>query len=73
MRMLVTFGQEHAHRINNQTLDKDSVAVINCDNYDHGRKLAFEFFDNKFHNTYEEGKEPSNLMFWFPRGKIEVN
>ena len=72
MRVLITFGQGHAHRVNGQTLNKDCVAVIECNNYEHGRELAFEYFNGVFHNCYEEGKEPKDLMKYFPRGKIQI-
>ena len=27
-RFIIPFGQDHAHRVNNYTFDKDSIAVI---------------------------------------------
>jgi hypothetical protein len=73
MKVFITFGQLHAHRVNKVTFDKDSVAVIKCDSYNHGRKLAFEFFDNKFHNCYDEKDFDPEIMKYFPRGMIKAN
>ncbi len=73
IRVLITFGWGHAHQSGSKMLDKDCVAVIKCSSHEEGRKLAFEWFDGKFHNSYVEGEEPANLMDYFPRGKIEIN
>lgn len=69
----VTFGQEHAHRVNGSTFDKDSVAVINCDSPEHGRALAFELFGAKFCFEYHEDQFDHSNMVYFPRGLIEAN
>lgn len=79
--LFVTFGQAHVHRVNGLTFDKDSVAVINCTSYEHGRELAFEYFGGKFCFTYTE-EEVNNPgldklagldMSYFPRGIIPAN
>jgi len=72
MRLYVTFGQDHTHRVVNQTLDKDCVAVVKCATYAHGRDICFEYFGDKFATTYTE-KEIADKMDFFPRGKIPVN
>lgn len=69
----VTFGQSHAHRVNNKTFDCDSVAVINCEDKEDGRNLAFEYFGPKFCFSYYEDKFKPEIMKHFPRGLIEVN
>ncbi len=71
MVMYVTFGQTHVHSINGKTFDKDCVAKIYCNDYSHGRELAFEFFDGKFCNTYTNPKDAH--FEYYPRGLIEVN
>jgi len=73
MKTYVTFGQAHAHRINGQTFDKDSVAVIECSNAEEGRKLAFEFFGDKFCFEYHENRFDFKSMEYFPRGLIKAN
>ena len=69
MKVYVTFGQKHAHRITNATLDKDCVLEINCDSHEDAREIAFDLFDGKFFSTYE--KKPD--MDYFPRGIIVLN
>ncbi len=44
----ITFGQEHAHRVNNHTFDKDSVGIIKARNESDARDIAFELFGQKF-------------------------
>lgn len=73
MKIYITFGQAHAHSVNGKTLDKDCVAVINAEDESAGRKLAFEWFDGEFHNSYTDKTKPKDLMDFFPRGLIEVN
>jgi hypothetical protein len=73
MKTYVTFGQDHTHRINGHTFDCDCVAVIECDNEEHGRNLAFEIFKNKFAFEYHEEKFKESNMRFYPRGKIQVN
>jgi len=73
MKIYITFGQVHAHSVNGKTFDKDSVAAISCNSYADGRKKAFEYFDNKFHNAYVEEDINEKLLSYFPRGIIEVD
>ncbi len=70
MKIYISFGQVHTHRVNNQTFDCDCLAEIECDSHEHGRNLAFEFFDDKFFTSYEE-KDLD--LEWFSRGIIRVN
>jgi len=73
-KTFVTFGQDHVHQIEDKIIDKDCVAVINCDSAEHGRQLAFEIFGKRFCFEYPEkyfnGKEQ---MKYFHRGFINVN
>lgn len=73
MKTYVTFGFDHVHVIGDTVLDKDCVAVINCDSAEHGRELAFEFFGPKFCFEYPEEYFKFESMHYFPRGMIEVN
>lgn len=73
MNIVITFGQEHAHSISGETLDKDCVAVIACADYEEGRKKAFEYFGGKFGTSYTEAEfDKGNYGKWFPRGKITI-
>lgn len=75
MKIYITFGQAHAHRVNNQTFDKDSVAEIQCKDHAHGREIAFDLFGPKFCFSYEEHeiKRKEKFMSFFPRGIIKAN
>ncbi len=54
MKIYITFGQVHVHRVNGKKFDKDSVAVIDCECHRDGRVKAFEYFGGKFFTSYEE-------------------
>lgn len=68
----VTFGSDHKHKINGKYIDSRCVAVILCDNMEHGRKLAFELFSTQFCVEYHEEGFTSDMKY-FPRGFIGVN
>lgn len=73
-RFIVTFGQQHTHRVNNITFDKDSVAVIKAENHNEARNIAFDLFQNRFMTSYDESIfDKENLIKYFPRGKMEAN
>ena len=72
MNIYISFGQSHTHRVNGYTLDKDCIAVIKCNDYNHGRELAFDFFGDKFSMSYTED-EIVPKMHYFPRGFIYLN
>lgn len=69
MKIYVTFGQVHTHRINNITIDKDCVAILNASTHKKGRELAFEYFGDKFCVTQIEMPK----MKYFPCGFTEIN
>lgn len=69
----ITFGQGHAHRVNNETFDCNSVAVIECENASDGRAKAFEYFGPKFCFEYHEDQFDHSSMRFFPRGLINAN
>lgn len=60
-----TFGQCHTHRINNQTLDCDTVVKITAEE---PRDKMFELFGPKWSMEYDT--EPN--MKFFPKGIIEL-
>lgn len=75
-KVYITFGQIHTHKCGKYTLDRNCVAVINCSNYEEGQEKAFDWFDGKFHNCYDEeyfNKNENDIMKYYPRGLIEVN
>lgn len=69
-RTFVTFGQCHSHALPNCLLHKDVVAVIECDDYKHGREIAFELFGPKFSTSYFEDEWNDDDIKWFPGGYV---
>jgi hypothetical protein len=69
----ITFGQDHTHRVNNQTFDKNCVAVIESDNAVTGRAKAFELFGHEWSMEYPEKYWDDKSLEWFPRGCIKAN
>lgn len=73
-RYIITFGQQHAHRVNGITFDKDSVAVVTADNEEEARAFAQDVFKNEYHSSYPEDVfDSSDKIKYFPRGKMEAN
>ncbi len=70
MKVYITFGQIHVY-LNGETLDKDCVAAIECNDYSDGIKKAFEYF-GIFHNCYSEKEFNDDILSHFPRGVIEI-
>lgn len=73
MKTYVTFGQDHAHSVNGKTFDKECVAVIECDDAEQGRNLAFAYFQRKFCFEYHDTEFNFQEMSCYPRGFIPVN
>lgn len=71
MKIFITFGQAHIHRIGNNIFDKDTVACIRCEDRSDGREKAFELFGDKFFTDYSEKEILENLCF-FPKGIIDI-
>jgi len=72
MKMLVTFGQSHVHRVNGRTFDCNCVARITAPTYEEARARAFEIFGRKFCFTHREEDYLDNLHY-YPRGIIDVS
>ena len=73
-KWIVTFGQVHTHRINGYTFDKDSVAIVEAEDYKKGREIAFDLFDGIFHDFMpEEEYDERGHGQYFPRGKHPAN
>ncbi len=71
MKMYMTFGQDHVHKINGHTLDKDCVAIINGRDEGDCNRMAREWMDGMFHEHTVNFKAID--MSYYPRGLIEVN
>lgn len=72
MKTYITFGQDHTHRVNGETLDLNCVAVINHTEEESGRDIAFELFGPKFCFEYPEANWDESKLEYFPRGYITV-
>jgi len=71
MKIYVTFGFQHIHKINGKIFDRNCVGVIDRPNYEEGRKAITDIFDNVFCTTYTEEHIMKNLHY-YPRGIIEI-
>lgn len=72
MKVYVTFGQSHYHKIDDKIFDKNCVAVIKCKSAEEGREKAFKTFGTKFCFEYPEKYFDHSKMVFFPRGFIQV-
>lgn len=72
MKLYVTFGQVHRHVIDGIVFDKDCVAVIECNNEEHGRCIAFSKLDDKWCFTKPDSIWEEKCMKFYPRGYITL-
>lgn len=61
-----TFGQCHAHSVDGQTFDKDTIVKITAED---PRAKMFEVFGVKWSMQYDEPPSPE----LYPSGIIELN
>ncbi len=71
MKIYISFGQDHVHRVNGTTFDCDCLCMIECDSHMDGRAKAFEAFGPKFFTSYEEDQLEDQLKY-FPRGVVPL-
>lgn len=71
MKIYISFGQGHVHRVNGSTFDCDCLAEIECDSHSDGRRKAYSAFRNKFCTSYLEQDLP-NILKFYPRGVIKL-
>jgi hypothetical protein len=69
MKIYVTFGQSHIHKINGIVIDKDCIVEFEVKNHKEGREKAFGIFGDKFFTTHEE---INSVINYFPRGIIKL-
>jgi len=72
MKIYITFGQVHIHRVNGKVFDKDCIAVIEADDEKSGRNLAFQYFNDQWFTSYTENNWKDYQLNYYPRGFIEV-
>lgn len=68
MTFYFTFGQSHAHRSGNVTLDKDCVVEIEAESSEEARKIMFDTFGQKWSNQYDEKPD----MSYYQRGIFKI-
>lgn len=77
MLIYVTFGQGHAHHVNNQTFDHNCIASIDCKNHTEAREIAFGCFGPKFCTSHDPLEmthtELEKMLSYYPRGVIPLN
>ena len=70
---IITFGQNHVHRVDNKTFDCDCVCQIDAIDHTQARAIAFRVFDGKFCFTYEKEMWLENgHPEYYPRGIIKL-
>jgi len=72
-KFYITFGQSHVHRVQDQTLDADCVAVITAATHWSVRLIAFRLFGNEFCTSCNAADFTTESMTYYPRGLIRVN
>lgn len=72
-RHYVTFGQDHAHRVNGITLDCDTVACYIAKDAIDGRNKAFEYFGDKFFTDYHDEAFDKKDLKYFPKGVVVID
>ncbi len=72
MKMYVTFGQLHCHRVNGKTFDADCVAVLEHQPSEDGRLIVNKYFGMKYCSAYEEGIWDDADMKFYLRGYINL-
>ena len=72
-KMYISFGQDHHHTVEGQEYDANTLALIYCDSYGHGRELAFEAFDGVFSFSYYNDDYKPEDWAQFNMQIIELN
>lgn len=73
IKVYITFGQIHSHIVNNKKLNKDTVGIIEANDYEQGRNLAFDWFKGKFHCCILESDWNDEDMTYYPDGYVNIN
>ena len=67
-KFIITFGQNHTHRIDGKTFDCDCVAEVEAEDEEQARSV----FMPEFCFSYPENKFDKTDMRFFPRGRIQI-
>ena len=71
MKVYITFGHAHTWLVDGNIINKDCVAVIECEDYATGRARAFELFGRKY-SFCVETPPTEEVMQYYSRGLIEM-
>ena len=72
MNFYISFGQAHAHRINNRTYDCDSLMLVQAETEIAARLHVRMLTGGLWSGTYKAEDLPDVLRY-FPRGVINVD
>ncbi len=72
MKTYFTFGQVHRHEIDGTVFDKDCVAMIEAEDYEAARHIAYELFGAKWCFAYPESELDHINLSYYPRGIIDA-
>lgn len=72
MRFYISFGQVHAHSINGQTFDKDSLMAVEAPSELDARLGIFQLTKGKWCGLYPE-EQLETVLHYFPRGVINAD
>jgi hypothetical protein len=67
-RLIITFGQDHTHRVNSVTIDCNSLVRVTGPDYATCRRYVWELFKGVFAFDYEESK--FTHWHYYPRGVV---
>lgn len=69
MKFYVSFGQDHVHRVNGITLDKDILLEIEADDEGEARRRVWKTIGPEWHRVYTED---TIKLEYFPRGSVVI-
>lgn len=72
-RAFITFGQTHTHSVSGQTIDKDTVVVIQAETEQKAVDICEETFGRVYCGFYYEDSwnEEENLPY-YPKGYVYI-
>jgi len=71
MRIYITFGCDHTHKVGDKVFNKDCVASIECDTYEEGREKAVILFGKKWCMAHD--KVDARMMSYYKDGIVSVD
>jgi len=72
MKIYITLGQDHIHKVGGMVYDKDCVVVIEAEDEESGRQIAFDNFGKKWFTSYTENNWDETKLRYYPRGYKEL-